>query len=305
MKFISNLSDYNEIEGVAVTIGKFDGVHLGHHCLFDDISSYAEKHGLKTVIFTFANAANGFLTSQNERLSLIKDLGIDYFIELPFTAELKNIKAQDFVEKILLDTLHMKYLSVGDDFRFGYQRCGNTTYLKECSDSYGFLLNIHSKIQYKGKDISSTYIKEAIMSNDIQLANAMLGYNYFIDGRIVHGTGIGTNIIGYPTINIVPEACKLLPSNGVYISKAVINDTSYNAISNIGYKPTVSDGDVLGIESFLLNTSMNVYGEIAKIELLKFVRPEIKFDSVNALIAEITRNVDTARVYFNETGNEN
>lgn len=299
MRFISKLSDFKEINGTAVTIGKFDGVHLGHHLLFDDIKAYAKENNLKTVIFTFSAMSKGFLTSKEERLSLINDLGIDYFIEIPFTDELKNITANDFVNEILLKKLNMKYLSVGDDFKFGYKRAGNIDYLAECSKKYGFGLNVHSKIKFDGKDISSTYIKQAIMSNDLELANAMLGYNYFVDGKIVHGTGMGSNVIGYPTINIIPATDKLLPANGVYISRAVINDKVYDAISNIGYKPTVSDGNMLGIESFLINANVDVYEKIAKVELLKFVRFEKKFATIEELKDEITRNVGTAIRYFN------
>jgi len=299
MIFISNLSDFNEVKETAVTIGKFDGVHLGHHLLFNDIKEYAKKNNLKTVIFTFSTVNKGFLTSQTERLSLIKDLNIDYFIEIPFTEELKSITAKDFIEEILIKKINMKYLSVGEDFRFGYKRSGDIDYLSECSKTYSFGLNVHSKIKFQGKDISSTYIKQAIMSNDLELANAMLGYNYFVDGKIIHGTGMGSSVIGYPTINIIPPTDKLLPANGVYISRAVINDKIYDAISNIGYKPTVSDGNMLGIESFLINADVNVYEEIAKVELLKFVRFEKKFPTIEELKDEITRNVGTAMRYFN------
>ncbi len=298
MRFISNLADFNETCATAVTIGKFDGMHLGHHLLFDDIRQYAEKNNLKTVVFTFSIMSKGFLTSQAERLSLMKNLNIDYFIEIPFSEELRNITAEDFVKEILLKKLNMKYLSVGNDFRFGYKREGNIDYLTEFSKKYCFGLNVHSKIKFDGKDISSTYIKQAIMSNDLELANAMLGYNYFVDGRIVHGTGMGSHVIGYPTINIIPATDKLLPANGVYISRAIINDKTYDAISNIGYKPTVSDGNLLGIESFLINVNVDVYEKIAKVELLKFVRFEKKFATIEELKDEIARNVDTAIRYF-------
>lgn len=299
MQFITTLDKLNIKEKTAVSIGKFDGLHRGHRSLIEDINDFKEKNShSSTIIMTFSGISKTYLSSSAEKYSLVEKTGADYFLELPFDLEIRNLSAQSFVETVLLNKLNMSYLSVGEDFQFGSNRTGNIAYLQDCSQKYGFGLKVHSKLKYQGHEISSTYIKNKIKESEIVTANEMLGYPYFIRGKVLHGTKIGSTKLGYPTINISPENGKVLPKNGVYISRVLISGNLYNAISNIGYKPTVSSEHILGIESFLLNFNGDCYDKTVEVQLLDFVREERKFSSIDELKNEITNNIVTAQKFF-------
>lgn len=301
MQFITTLDKLNIKEKTAVSIGKFDGLHRGHRSLVEDIKAFKKQNAhCSTIIMTFSGISKTYLSSSVEKYSLAEKMGVDYFLELPFDSEIRDLSAQSFVKTVLLDKLNMSYLSVGEDFQFGSNRSGNVAYLEECSRKYGFGLKVHSKLTYQGHEISSTYIKKKIKESAVAIANEMLGYHYFIKGKVVHGTKIGSTKLGYPTINILPENGKVLPKNGVYISRVLMDGNLYNAISNIGYKPTVSSEHILGIESFLLNFEGDCYDEMVEVQLLDFVREERKFSSIDELKAEITKNIATAQIFFDK-----
>lgn len=296
MQFISTLDELNIKDKTAVSIGKFDGLHRGHQSLIEDVKAF-RKLGYSTVIMTFSGISNAYINTLEEKHFLADKMGVDYFLELPFH-EIRGLSATNFVEEILVKRLNLTYLSVGEDFRFGSNRSGNVEFLKDCAKKYGFELSVHSKLTYEGHEISSTYIKEILAKGDMLRVNAMLGYHFFIRGEVVHGTGIGSKKLGYPTINIHPSGGKLLPENGVYISRVVLDGKIYPAISNIGYKPTVSNENILGIESYILDENFDCYEKTVDVELLKFVRKEMKFSSLEALKTEITKNIQEARAFF-------
>lgn len=296
MQFISTLDELNIKNETAVSIGKFDGLHRGHQSLINDIKRF-KKGKYLTAIMTFSGISNSYINTSDEKYTLAEKTGVDYFLELPFF-EIRDLSAERFVEEILIRKLNLKYLSVGEDFQFGSHRSGNVDYLIKASDLYGFGLSIHSKVTYEGHDISSTYIREKIAAGDLVHANAMLGYPYFVRGRVVHGTKIGSTKLGYPTINIIPVQGKILPKNGVYISRALLKDRAYASISNIGYKPTVSDKNILGIETYILDENFDCYNKDVDIEFLDFVREEKKFSSIKELKEEITKNIFQARDFF-------
>lgn len=299
MRIISTLNKLRIEEKTAVSIGKFDGLHRGHQSLIDDIKEFKSK-GYQTVILTFSGISNSYITTSEEKYSLAEKSGVDYFIELPFS-EIRDFSAERFVEEILIDRLNLQYLSVGEDFQFGSHRSGNVDFLRHCTDNGKFLLSVHQKIRFEDHDISSTLIKQMIKCNDMERANAMLGYPYFIRGKVIHGTRIGSTKLGYPTVNIRPDSGKVLPENGVYISSVVMDKVRYPSISNIGCKPTVSDEKILGIESYILDENFDCYHKTVDIELLSFVRKEKKFASLSELREEITKNIGFARKYFEKT----
>lgn len=300
MQYITDINKLNIDTNLALTIGKFDGLHRGHLSLVEDIVSYKEQHPeIKTAMLTFSGISNLFLTSSLERRYLADKQGLDYLIELPFDSKMQHTSADNFVFELLIKKLKMKYLSVGSDFKFGLNRQGDAEFLEKASLKYNFDLNIHSKLKYHNHDISSSYIKDSISNFDLINANKMLGYDYFILGEVVHGNKIGSTILGFPTINVNPAKNKLLPPNGVYISKIELCSRTYHSISNIGTKPTISDNNDVNIESFVLDGNVDCYGLNVMISLIKFVRAEKKFANMNELKAEITDNIRTAREYFN------
>ena len=180
----------------------------------------------------------------------------------------------------------MKYLVVGTDFRFGYKGKGDVSLLKELSEELGFKLIVIDKLQDENIDISSSRIREEIQMGHIIKANQLMGRNYFIYGEVVYGRQIGRKI-DFPTINIIPSKKKLIPANGVYITAVLLDGKQYNGITNVGVKPTFDDDNTLSIETHILNFEANVYGKEVKIVFLKEMRKEIKFDSAEALKAQL------------------
>lgn len=304
MQLINSLDDFDVTQKTAICIGKFDGFHRGHMSLVEDIKEYKRMNPhCVTVVFAFFGISNMHILTLDEKHELAAKMGIDYLLEISFNFEIKSISAYDFLTEILLKRLNMEYLAVGTDFRFGRQRKGDIELLKTESERLGFGLGIHSKLQYDNEIISSTYIKEKIKQGEVDYANTMLGYNYFVMGRVVHGNRLGSTELGFPTVNIMPKGTKLLPKNGVYISRVFLDGSYYSSISNLGSKPTVSSGTAIVLESFILDGSFDCYEKIIRVELLQFVRDEKHFASLDELRNEISKNVEQAREYF-EAHNE-
>ncbi|MBQ9886502.1 MAG: bifunctional riboflavin kinase/FAD synthetase [Lachnospiraceae bacterium] len=324
MKVISGREEFNIAQATAVTIGKFDGLHRGHLKLIDTLKkAAADKH--KTVLFTFDNVpvesmcdelrfkqddalhenvlskhindAGKKLLSSGERADFAEKLGLDYLIVYPFTEKTRHINAEDFIKNVIVDRLHAKYVVVGSDFRFGYKRQGTPKLLESLSDKYGYTLIVEDKVRNAaGEEISSTLVRSLVSQGDMEETARCLGRYYSISGKIIHGNHQGTGF-GIPTINQKQDAGKLLPPNGVYVSQVVLGGRCYGGITNIGCKPTVGKNDI-GIETFLYDFEGDIYGEEAVTRLLKFVRPERKFASVEELIAQIKRDEEYGREYL-------
>ena len=212
----------------SVTLGKFDGLHRGHQKLINLIRrEQGEKN--RSVIFTFdvsprsyiLHSPPKYLLTYEERRELAENLGVDILAECPFTEALMHMEPEDFVKEYLAERLHARYLAVGPDFRFGYQRRGTPELLKELGRTYGFRTEIVEKEKYKGRDISSTFVREELEKGHIEEVNQLLGYTYFTKGEIVHGRQLGRTI-GIPTANLIPPVIKKLPPNGVYITESLI-----------------------------------------------------------------------------------
>ena len=208
------------------------------------------------------------------------------------------MEAEDFVREILVNRLHAKSIVVGKDFHFGYKRGGDATLLLWLQKKYGFQVEVVEKEQYKGRDISSTYVKEALEAGNMELVNDLLGYRYFISGEVLHGRRIGRTL-GMPTTNLVPSTKKLLPPNGVYLSRTRIGEQAYYGVTNIGYKPTIGE-TFRGVETYLFDFDGDLYGENIDVELWKFKRPEMKFDSVEHLKNQMQADIAFGKEYFFE-----
>lgn len=306
MELIQNTIDFTINEDTVITLGKFDGVHRGHRVLMDRILEVS-KTGLATVIFTFNMPPNNFikkqrqpvLLSNEERNFMLEELGIDYLIECPFVEEIARMEPEDFIKNILVKRLRVKHIVIGNDFRFGYKRRGDYRMLQALAQTYGYQVNVMEKAQMNGRDISSTYIKEEILVGNMESAMEMLGYPYFLRGVVVHGKKIGRTI-GIPTINIYPEDLKMLPPNGVYITKTKIHGKIYQGVTNIGHNPTIESGIKKVVETYLFHCDEDLYGKEAIVYLYHYRRPELKFDSLEALQNKMQEDITFGKEYFDE-----
>lgn len=299
-----------KVEGSSiVTLGKFDGLHRGHQRLFQRLNSLKQKNGCKTVAFTFSTELLFWKFGENfksildreERRNLFAQLGVDMIVESPFSEEIRNMEAEDFIKNILVGQLHAACIVVGRDYRFGHNRRGDYQMLKQFSSMYGFEMQMIDEVFEKGIRISSSAIRSAIAKGDIEEANRMLGYTFSVEGTILTGQQLGRTI-DMPTINLIPAANKLLPPFGVYASLVEIGGNCYKGVTNIGRKPTVGEF-AIGVETHLLHTSGNFYGEFAKVSLLHFQRPEQKFPSVEILKEQMHKDAENAERYLSKINN--
>lgn len=296
MEIIKHTTEFQTEEGTAVSLGKFDGLHQGHRLLIDRILD-KKQEGLASLIFTFDFGERPALTLPEERRELLRRRQLDYLVECPFVPALAHMEPEDFVTKILKERLHAKYLAVGTDFRFGYQRRGDYRLLQQMSSSCGFQVEVVEKACWKGREISSTYIREELKLGHMEQVNQLLGYAYSITGEVLHGRQIGRTL-GMPTTNVLPKEQKLLPPNGVYATRTLIAGEIFEGITNIGYKPTVGGETRKGVETYLFDLDRNLYGEIIQVQFYGYERPERRFPSLEALKAQIESDVAWGREFF-------
>ena len=305
MNYITGKTSFGVMAPSAVSLGKFDGLHRGHQKLLQHILEQ-KKNGLEATIFTFASnptrmlsglSAQNILTNE-ERREMLAKAGVDNLLECPFVPEIAHMEPERFIEDVLVGQLKMKFAAVGTDFHFGYQRRGDHAMLQKLAPKYGYTVEVVEKEQSHGRDISSTYVKEALEAGNMELVNDLLGYRYFISGEVLHGRRIGRTL-GMPTTNLVPSTKKLLPPNGVYLSRTRIGEQAYYGVTNIGYKPTIGE-TFRGVETYLFDFDGDLYGENIDVELWKFKRPEMKFDSVEHLKNQMQADIAFGKEYFFE-----
>lgn len=286
----------------AVALGKFDGMHKGHQDLIREMRALRQEE-VRSVVFTFGvspyallKGAKKFLLMTNkEKEEYCREAGVDLLVEYPFTDEVCHMSPEDFIRRVLVEELHVRYVIVGRDFCFGYQRRGNVALLKEYEKTYGYETRVLEKrTDETGREISSTYVREELLKGAMEKVADLLGRPYEASGPVIHGRQLGRTF-GIPTINLAPEEDKLLPPKGVYVSRVRLDGRVFGGVTNIGVKPTVSDEGRIGLETFLFDFEGEIYGEMARVELLSFIRPEKKFASLAELEAEIRRNSQTAR----------
>lgn len=296
MKIIKNTTKFQIAEPTAISLGKFDGLHQGHHLLVERILK-KKKEGLASLIFTFDFGERPALTLPEERRELLRREHLDYLVECPFTPELSHMESEEFVQEVLKKRLHAKYLAVGTDFRFGYQRRSDYHLLQQMSESCGFQVEVVEKACWQGREISSTFIREELEQGHMELVNQLLGYAYSVTGEVLHGRQIGRTL-GMPTTNLLPREQKLLPPNGVYATRTIIAGETFEGITNIGYKPTVGGETKRGVETYLFDLDRNLYGEIIQVQFYGYERPERRFPTLEALKAQIESDVAWGREFF-------
>ncbi len=301
MKIIEGTTEFQIEEQTAVSLGKFDGLHLGHQLLVERILK-KKNEGLKSLIFTFDFGDRPVLLLPQEREELLRRRGVDYLLECPFVEEISHMEAEDFVKEILVRRLHARYLAVGTDFHFGHHRKGDYRLLKRMGAEYGFEVEVVEKACWQGEEISSSRIRRELEQGNMELVGQLLGYAYSVTGEVLHGRKIGRTL-GLPTINLLPEERKLLPPNGVYATRTVIAGEIFEGITNIGYKPTVGGETRRGVETYLFDLDRDLYGEILTVRFYGFERPEKKFASLEELKNRIEQDVEWGRMYFGESEN--
>lgn len=303
MQYIRGIENYNCPNHTAITLGKFDGLHRGHQKLIAQVKNYADEQ-IKSVVFSFDMLP--FFAEQGKRQHILMtreekcrrlENQVDYLIECPFVEEIHTMAAETFIEKILAQKFHAKYVVVGTDFRFGYKKKGDIYLLEKYQQKYGYQLIVIEKEMYDGREISSTFIKEEVREGNVEKARELLGYPYTITGVVRHGKQLGRQL-GFPTMNVIPADEKLLTPNGVYVSSVILDGKEYKGISNIGCKPTVSDKKEKLVETFLFDYEGNAYGKEIQIRLYQFVREERKFSSIEALKEQMDLDMEAGEGFF-------
>ena len=302
MKVISSLENIKEPFAYAViTVGNFDGVHIGHQGLLKEVKKRADKMSGTSVVLTFEphplkvlkEKKIPLITPFERKIELIEKLGIDVVICLPFTREFSKVSAREFVEEILLKKIGMKEIVVGYDYTFGHKREGNIDLLKKLGDELGFKVCILGPILVDNMIVSSTRIRNLIMEGELEKVKILLNRYYQVSGEVIAGHDRGGRLLGFPTANL-KLVNEVFPKNGVYVVEVIYNNKVYGGVTNIGFKPTFGN-DALSVETHILDFDQNIYGKKIKLNFIKRLRNEKRFSSIEALAAQIKRDIEEAR----------
>lgn len=308
MKVHTDLNNFSALNPV-VTIGTFDGVHLGHKKVIKRLQQLAKDVNGETVIFTFYPHPRLVLNTHNDELRLINTLeekkklleaaGVDHLVIYPFTKEFSKLSYTDFVEKILVGQIGIKSLVVGYDHKFGHKRKGTYEDLKVYADKLNFNIEQLEVLNVDTIEVSSTKIRKALADGNIETTNKYLGHRYFIKGIVVDGKKLGHEI-GFPTANVDPqESYKLVPKDGVYAVKVEVDDVMYNGMLNIGFRPTVNHQmDNRSIEVNIFNFDQNIYYKSISIYFYKRIRNEQMFKGIDALKEQLAKDKETVLELF-------
>jgi riboflavin kinase/FMN adenylyltransferase len=295
-------------QGAVISIGSFDGVHIGHQAVLTHVVDRARSMDVAAVAMTFdphpikllrPGVAPRLLTTLEQRLALIAQTGIEIALVVPFTHRLARMSAADFVRDVLVDRLAVREVYIGDNFRFGADRGGDVELLTSMGAELDFEAAAAPIVEAEGSVISSTRVRQAVDDGRVEDVVALLGRSVFIDGAVLEGKRLGRTL-GFPTLNIEVEN-ELVPSDGVYITAVHIPSfaRTFPAVTNIGVRPTVYQNSLTTVESHLLDFTADVYQEQVRLFFLERVREERRFESTLELMAQIRRDVGQARDYFN------
>lgn len=291
-------------KATAVTLGNFDGIHLGHQKLIETVKKYSDEEGLISVAFSFyphpisvVKPNNQFYTifTQEEKKLIMEQLGVDVLIQYPFTKEFSSLEAEEFVE-LLYEKTRLKVLVVGEDYCFGKNRKGNYDMLKAYGDRLGFKVIKIPAVKLGGERVSSTRIRGCIQDKNFKEATQLLDKPYFVMGKVCHGKKIGRTI-GFPTANIACEEGKLLPPDGVYVTKTLCRGKIYEGITNIGKNPTVN-GTERTVETYFFDFEGEIYGEEIRVMFVDWLRGETKFNNIDELKEQISKDKRSAIKIF-------
>ena len=303
------IQEFKNLENAVVTSGTFDGVHLGHQKILKRLNEVAELTNGESVVITFYphprsvispdNQIVKLLSTLDEKIELLEKSGVNHLLIIPFTREFSELSSEEFIQKILIETIGTKTLVIGYDHRFGKNREGGFDYLKLNKEKYGFGIEEISRQDIENVGVSSSKIRKALQEGDVPLADHFLGRNYSLSGVIVKGKQLGRTI-GFPTANIqVREIAKLIPLDGVYVVKVYYKQETFGGMLNIGNRPTV-DGTFQTVEVNIFDFNQEIYGENLTVEFLEKIRNEQKFNGLDELKDQIVKDKITCKVILND-----
>ena len=295
------------IESAAVALGNFDGVHKGHQALISECVASAKEQGISSVVFTFLNHPLNEIAGKcvvksimtlKEKAEAVEALGADIMVAVPFNEEIRKSSPEEFVKSVLVDSLSAKKAFCGFNYSFGYKGAGGPEQLTGLGNKYGFAVNVMDEFDIDGKPVSSTRIREALAAGDVESFETLSGRRYCISGKVIPGEHFGRKM-GFPTVNLALNHDMALPANGVYITYIFVNNQLFNSVTNVGNKPSVGLF-AKNAETHIFDFSGDLYGSDIKVEFVKMTRPEMRFDSLEALSRQIEQDCLDARA-FHET----
>ena len=300
MKIYKNISEIPLLKQAVVTIGTFDGVHLGHQKIIQRLLELKQQHGGETVLFTFEPHPRKVLfpeqtdlkliTNTAEKCELLKQFGIDHVLVFPFTKAFSQMQASTYIDEIISKGLQTKTLVIGYDHHFGSNREGNITMLKEQAPQHGFEVEEIPVQEINQLNVSSSRIRKALEQGEIEIATNYLGYSFFIKGEVIKGKQLGRTI-GYPTANInLNDPDKLIPKIGVYAARVIIDGKTHKGMLNVGVNPTTDNDNKLKVEVNIFDFDQEIYGETIKLEFVKRIRNEQKFANLDELKQQLAND---------------
>ena len=280
-----------------VALGKFDGLHIGHIRLLQQTADIAKKTGLYALAYTFRMPGRDVLSSDDEKMALLAQYGMDgaHFEDL--TGDFMRLSPVQFVEEILIKNWRARHIVVGFNYRFGYNRIGDTALLLQLCEGYGVGLTVIDPVQRGGAAVSSTRVRQAVSDGDMPLAQMLLGRPYALSGEVMPGKRLGREI-GFPTVNLYPDIHLILPQRGVYVTQLLLDGGRYPAMTNVGLNPTVEHIRRPKVETHLFDFDRELYGQRVRVEFLQKIREEHTFAGVQQLKEQLERDVQVAKWYW-------
>lgn len=308
MKIFHSIKDFSTTKKTILTLGTFDGVHIGHQKILEKLIDNTINEKYESMVLTFfphprmvlqEKSEIKLLNTIEEKIQLLETIGIQNLVIHPFDALFSQLTAEEFVQTVLVDQFDIHKIIIGHDHRFGRNRTANIDDLIGFGEKYGFEVEQISVQEINDLSVSSTKIRKAILEGNMPLANEYLGYDYFLSGIVFKGKQLGRTI-GFPTANLkIKEDYKLIPLNGVYVVKSTINQKTVFGMMNIGFNPTVS-GEQLSIEIHFFDFDADLYDQKITVSILTYMRPEQKFDSVALLTEQLEKDKSTAIRYLHQ-----
>ncbi len=306
MKIFDHINRCKNLKNPVLTLGMFDGVHIGHQAIIRELNKIARQVNGESVLLTFephprvilgnGDADLQLLTTLDEKIDLLEKSGLDNLILHPFTKEFSELSAEDFVKEVLVNGIGIHTILIGYNHHFGKNRQGNFEQLKNLSDKFGFDCIKMEEVKSKDQKISSTQIRNALLEGKVEFANEGLGRNYSLTGKVVHGDKIGRTL-GFPTANLEIEKYKLIPGNGVYVVKVQIESEVFKGLLSIGTRPTITNSEEKRVEVYILDFDQTIYDETISVELIHKIRDDQKFESIEELVLQMKEDQKLAEQY--------
>ncbi len=306
MQVITNFGTDRMTQHTGVGLGNFDGLHIGHMALINTLISECRLNGLKSVVYTFTKHPDHMLrkalispliTTNDQKTRLLSTSDLDMLYYQEFDEAYSRLSPEDFVKDVLISRLKIRLAVVGFNYRFGYMGGGDVEYLKKCGEKYGFRVIVVPPVKVNAEIVSSTLIRSYIRKGRMDRVFQLLGRHFSLYGTVVGGRRIGRTL-GFPTANILAHPEMVVPANGVYITKTLLNCTWLNSITNVGIAPTVRDGSLFSIETHLLDHDEDIYGKAIEVCFIQKLRGEKRFESVESLKKQVHQDIQSAHAYW-------